>query len=249
MARASASVFSKDIVVAAIKGSFPKLDPRSQIRNPVMFIVELGSVITTVIFFVELFRGDTDDLWFVAVISIWLWLTVLFANFAEAVAEGRGKAQANALRATRTTTLRRASRTAARLPAPELQRGRRRGRRGGRGDPGRRRGDRGRRLGRRVRDHRRVGAGDPRGRRRPVGGHGRHEAALGPPRHRGHPGAGPVLPGPDDRARRGRRAAQDPERDRAQHPARRPDDHLRRRRRHAEAVRALRRLAASRRRS
>ena len=122
MARASASVFSKDIVLAAIKGSFPKLDPRSQIRNPVMFIVELGSAITTVIFFLNLFRGDTGDLWFVAVISIWLWLTVLFANFAEAVAEGRGKAQANALRATRTTTLARLQ-DGREVPAPELQRG------------------------------------------------------------------------------------------------------------------------------
>jgi potassium-transporting ATPase ATP-binding subunit len=122
MARASASVFSKDIVFAAIKGSFPKLDPRSQIRNPVMFIVELGSVITTVIFFLELVRGHTGDLWFVAVISIWLWLTVLFANFAEAVAEGRGKAQANALRATRTTTLARLQ-DGREVPAPELQKG------------------------------------------------------------------------------------------------------------------------------
>jgi K+-transporting ATPase ATPase B chain len=121
-----ASVFSREIVLAAIRDSFPKLDPRSQIRNPVMFIVELGSLITTVIFFIDLARGNTDQLWFVAVITIWLWLTVLFANFAEAVAEGRGKAQANALRATRTTT------TALRrtrdghleeVPAPELQKG------------------------------------------------------------------------------------------------------------------------------
>src|SRR5215468_2282602 len=99
------SVFSRDIVLAAIRDSFPKLDPRLQFRNPVMFIVELGSVITTAIFFVDLARGDTGDLWFVAVISFWLWLTVLFANFAEAIAEGRGKAQANALRATQTTTV------------------------------------------------------------------------------------------------------------------------------------------------
>jgi K+-transporting ATPase ATPase B chain len=122
MARASASVFSKDIVLAAIRDSFPKLDPRSQIRNPVMFIVELGSVITTAIFFLELFRGHTGDLWFVAVIAVWLWLTVLFANFAEAVAEGRGKAQANALRATRTSTLARL-RDGREVPAPELQKG------------------------------------------------------------------------------------------------------------------------------
>ncbi len=71
-----------------------------------MFIVELGSVITTVIFVLDLARGHTGQLWFVGVIAVWLWLTVLFANFAEAIAEGRGKAQANALRATRTTTRR-----------------------------------------------------------------------------------------------------------------------------------------------
>jgi K+-transporting ATPase ATPase B chain len=126
MARAAASIFSREIVLAAIRDSFPKLDPRSQIRNPVMFIVELGSVITTGIFFLDLFRGDTDDLWFVAVISIWLWLTVLFANFAEAIAEGRGKAQANALRATRTTTIARRQLESGALesvPAPELLRG------------------------------------------------------------------------------------------------------------------------------
>src|SRR6201987_852497 len=105
MARESASMFSREIVWAAIKDSFPKLDPRRQAHNPVMFIVELGSVITTVIFFLELARGEYGQLWFVGVIAFWLWLTVLFANFAEAIAEGRGKAQANALRATRVTTV------------------------------------------------------------------------------------------------------------------------------------------------
>src|SRR5690242_4147609 len=98
------SIFSKELVLQAIADSFPKLDPRIQAKNPVMFIVELGSAITTGIFVVDLARGNRDELWFVAVISVWLWLTVLFANFAEAIAEGRGKAQANALRATRTTT-------------------------------------------------------------------------------------------------------------------------------------------------
>ncbi len=91
-----------------------------------MFIVELGSVITTVIFFLELARGQYGQLWFVGVIAIWLWLTVLFANFAEAIAEGRGKAQANALRATRTTTIaHRRSDTGGieDVPAPELQKG------------------------------------------------------------------------------------------------------------------------------
>ena len=126
MARRQASIFDREIVVQAVKDSFPKLDPRSQIKNPVMFIVEIGSVITTVIFFLDIARGHTDQLWFVAVISFWLWLTVLFANFAEAIAEGRGKAQANALRATRTTTVahrRSDSGGLEEVPAPELQRG------------------------------------------------------------------------------------------------------------------------------
>ena len=119
-------IFSKDIVLASIRDSFPKLDPRLQIKNPVMFIVELGSVITTVIFFLEVFRGHTGDLWFVGTIAFWLWLTVLFANFAEAIAEGRGKAQANALRATRTTTVAHRRLDAGGLedvPAPDLQKG------------------------------------------------------------------------------------------------------------------------------
>ena len=120
-----ASVFSRELVRAAVIDSFPKLDPRRQFKNPVMFIVELGSVITTAIFFLELARGDTGQLWFVAVIAFWLWLTVLFANFAEAIAEGRGKAQANALRATRTTTVARrlVNGTVEEVPAPQLQRG------------------------------------------------------------------------------------------------------------------------------
>jgi K+-transporting ATPase ATPase B chain len=124
--RRRGSVFSRDLVVQAIRDSFPKLDPRLQLHNPVMFIVELGSVITTVIFFEDLAQGHTAQLWFVGTIAIWLWLTVLFANFAEAIAEGRGKAQASALRATRTTT------TALRrsrdghlheVAAPDLQKG------------------------------------------------------------------------------------------------------------------------------
>jgi potassium-transporting ATPase ATP-binding subunit len=126
MAAKRSSVFSRELVLAAVRDSFPKLDPRLQVRNPVMFIVELGSLITTGIFFIDLARGRTGSLAFVAVISVWLWLTVLFANFAEALAEGRGKAQANALRATRTTTLahrRRASGDLEEVPAAELQRG------------------------------------------------------------------------------------------------------------------------------
>jgi K+-transporting ATPase ATPase B chain len=119
-------VFSRELVVQAIWDSFPKLDPRLQVRNPVMFIVELGSVITTVIFFKDLAQGHNSQLWFVGTIAIWLWLTVLFANFAEAIAEGRGKAQANALRATRTTTtaLRRShDGHLEEIAAPDLQKG------------------------------------------------------------------------------------------------------------------------------
>src|SRR5215475_1114128 len=120
------SIFTREIVLTAIRDSFPKLDPRLQVRNPVMFIVELGSVITTAVFFLELARGQYGQLWFVGTIAIWLWLTVLFANFAEAIAEGRGKAQANALRATRTTTtaLRRShDGRLEEVAAPDLQKG------------------------------------------------------------------------------------------------------------------------------
>src|ERR1700732_2377528 len=125
MARTSSSIFSREIIVGAVRDSFPKLDPRLQLKNPVMFIVEVGSVITTGIFVLDLARGHTGSLWFVGVIAFWLWLTVLFANFAEAIAEGRGKAQANALRATRTTTTaqRRAENgTVEEVPAADLQR-------------------------------------------------------------------------------------------------------------------------------
>ena len=119
------SVFSRELVEAAIVDSFPKLDPRTQLKNPVMFIVELGSVITTATFFIELARGEYSQLWFVGVIAFWLWLTVLFANFSEAIAEGRGKAQANALRATRVTTVAKKMVNGDLIdtPAPDLQKG------------------------------------------------------------------------------------------------------------------------------
>jgi K+-transporting ATPase ATPase B chain len=117
------NLFSRAIVLTAIRDSFVKLDPRTLFRNPVIFIVELGSVIVTGIFFLNLFgSGKHEPLWFTGSVAIWLWLTVLFANFAEAIAEGRGKAQANALRATRTTTNARL-RDGREVPAPDLQRG------------------------------------------------------------------------------------------------------------------------------
>ena len=89
------------IVFPAIGSAFAKLDPRSRIRNPVMFVVEVVAALTTIIFLRALFTGG-EDLGFTFQIILWLWFTVLFANFAEAIAEGRGKAQAESLKKTRT---------------------------------------------------------------------------------------------------------------------------------------------------
>jgi K+-transporting ATPase ATPase B chain len=93
------------LVTAALRDSFAKLNPRVQIRNPVMFVVYIGSIFTSVIGLAAAFGvvSDAGHPAFVLAISVWLWLTVLFANFAEAVAEGRGKAQAAALRSMRKT--------------------------------------------------------------------------------------------------------------------------------------------------
>jgi K+-transporting ATPase ATPase B chain len=94
-------LFDPQIVRRALWDSVVKLDPRIQIRNPVMFTVLVGSVATSLIFIERLAAGAGESPWFVAGVSLWLWFTVLFANFAEAMAEGRGKAQADALKAAR----------------------------------------------------------------------------------------------------------------------------------------------------
>ncbi|MGV3548708.1 potassium-transporting ATPase subunit KdpB [Rhizobium sp.] len=99
----SASMLDARIVVPAIGEAFRKLDPRTMARNPVMFVVEIVSVLTTVLFLKDLALG-AEGLSFSFQIILWLWFTLLFANFAEAVAEGRGKAQAESLRRTRTET-------------------------------------------------------------------------------------------------------------------------------------------------
>jgi K+-transporting ATPase ATPase B chain len=99
------SIFDPAIVRRAILDAFKKLDPRGQAKNPVMFVVEIGSIITTIEFVRLIITGPASEMFFVLAVTIWLWFTVLFANFAEAMAEGRGKAQADALRRTRTTTL------------------------------------------------------------------------------------------------------------------------------------------------
>ena len=97
------SIWDPGIVRQAIADSFVKLDPRVQIKNPVMFIVEVGSLVTTIIFLRELVSGTGVPL-FTGQVAFWLWFTVLFANFAEAMAEGRGKAQAATLRKAKTET-------------------------------------------------------------------------------------------------------------------------------------------------
>src|ERR1700689_2065321 len=102
-------LFDPPIVKRAIGDSFAKLHPRLMMKNPVMFVVEVGAAMTTLELFKDLATG-AHDIGFTFQITLWLWFTVLFANFAEAMAEGRGKAQADTLRKTKTeTTARRLS--------------------------------------------------------------------------------------------------------------------------------------------
>jgi len=96
------SLFNKKILLQAVIESVIKLNPVSLVKNPVIFIVAIGSVLTTIIVFAGIFKGTFSS--FNLQIAIWLWFTVLFANFAEAIAEGRGKAQAESLRKNRTQT-------------------------------------------------------------------------------------------------------------------------------------------------
>ena len=117
--RPTSSLLDPSILRRAALEAFVKLDPRTMIGNPVMFVVEIGSVITTVEFFA---RPDV----FVGLVTLWLWATVLFANFAEAVAEGRGKAQADTLRRSRRETvaqLLRPDGTTQEIPAAQLRAG------------------------------------------------------------------------------------------------------------------------------
>ncbi len=114
------SLFDWNIVGPASVDSFRKLDPRLMLKNPVMFVTMVGAALTTV----GIFTSPTER-GFIAQLALWLWFTVLFANFAEAVAEGRGKAQADALRKTRKDTVARRLRDQReeRVPATELQKG------------------------------------------------------------------------------------------------------------------------------
>src|SRR6266540_4321071 len=105
MSKQSSSIFDPKLLRPAIVDAFRKLDPRVLVRNPVMFVVEVVSVATTVIFFRDLFGGTYGEAGFTGQLAVWLWFTVLFANLAEAVAEGRGKAQAETLRRSKKETV------------------------------------------------------------------------------------------------------------------------------------------------
>ena len=105
MTRKKLSLLDPVLCREACKGAFIKLDPRSQWQNPVMFVVWLGSVLTTIVWLVQWLHVESgsEPTWFTASIALWLWFTVLFANFAEALAEGRSKAQAASLRGLKQT--------------------------------------------------------------------------------------------------------------------------------------------------
>jgi potassium-transporting ATPase ATP-binding subunit len=118
-------LWNSAIVRRALADSARKLHPRTMARNPVMFVVEIGSVLTTVQLIADATRG-TASIGFELQITVWLWLTVLFANFAEAMAEGRGKAQADTLRRAKTETMANRERPGGGsdlVPAPSLRKG------------------------------------------------------------------------------------------------------------------------------
>jgi K+-transporting ATPase ATPase B chain len=125
--RGGRSLFDRALFLPALIGSIRKLDPRVQIHNPVMFVVEVGAAITTVGWINQVFGnaplgGGGEAAWFTFTVALWLWLTVVFANLAEALAEGRGKAQADALRAARADTVAHL-RDGREVTASELQKG------------------------------------------------------------------------------------------------------------------------------
>jgi len=127
--RPSLSLFDRSLLAPAARAALGKLDPRVQWRNPVMFVVYVGSILTTILWVQALTGAGEAPAWFIFNIALWLWFTVLFANFAEALAEGRSKAQAEALRGLKQTVwARRLANPAARAnPAPvraeDLRRG------------------------------------------------------------------------------------------------------------------------------
>ncbi len=121
MTHKAQSLFDWNIVGPAVGDSFRKLDPRLMVKNPVMFVTMVGAALTTV----GIFTCAPAERGFIAQLAVWLWFTVLFANFAEAVAEGRGKAQAESLRKARKDTIARRLKNGReeKVPAPQLQKG------------------------------------------------------------------------------------------------------------------------------
>ncbi len=123
------SMFDRALVVPALTDSLRKLDPRTQWRNPVMFVVYVGSIFTTILWVQALAGQGEAPAWYILAVTVWLWFTVLFANFAEALAEGRSKAQAAALRGLKQTVFAKklanakARATPTRVRGDELRRG------------------------------------------------------------------------------------------------------------------------------
>lgn len=121
----SGGSFNRALIVPAIKDAFRKLDPRVQLRNPVMFVVEIGALLTTIFTLRDIAAGGRTMVALNIQLAAWLWITVLFANFAEALAEGRGKAQAETLRRTRseTTAKKLVNGRVQQIPASQLRKG------------------------------------------------------------------------------------------------------------------------------
>ena len=221
--------------IAAIPDAARKLHPRTMVRNPVMFVVEVGAVLTTILF-------ALDPSLFAAQITAWLWLTVLFANMAEAVAEGRGKAQAAALRAARKETMARRllpDGSEELVPGTRLLPGDRVVVEPNEIIPG---------DGEVVEGVASVDESAITGESAPVirESGGDRSAVTGGTKVLSDRIVVQItsMPGrdvhrPDDRARRGRQATEDAERDRPQHPAREPDHHLLVGDRHPAAARDL----------
>ena len=240
-------LFDAPIVQRALLDSVRKLDPRHMVRNPVMFVVEVGSAFTTLLGLHALATGQGEAP--AGFILADRGLALVHRALRQLRrGDGRGPRQGPGGRPAQGAA-RRGREAAARGPARRAPRegavaaaaqGRRRAGRGGRHHPRRRRRDRRHRLGRRGGDHRRERARDPRERRRPQRRHRRHARALRLARRARQRESGRDLPRPHDRAGRGREAPEDAERDRARHPAGRPHDRVPARDRDAAAVLGLR---------
>ena len=186
-----AGLFEPELLKTAFRQSLIMLRPDIQWKNPVMFVVEVGTVLTAIYTIAKLFGYQSAaGVGYLLALDFWLVATLLFANFASAIAEARGKAQADALRKTRRSTPARRLRPDGSMEEtvstalPQRRPGRDRRRRGG---SQRRRDRRGRGFDRRIGHYRRVGPGHPRGRRRPLRRDRRHPRALRPDRRRRSP--------------------------------------------------------------